>query len=331
MSNSNTSPQGQSKATLPKQQSYEYFFKAHTRVCEKIYKKGKLKRYALIDTNAGSGYNQEALCDGSPIVALNVLSSAPFPWSAFFVEKSIDSCVALAKRFLEVCPRKVLILTNTATKYNNDCLKGCSAIGIQISAVVVEKLDLVLNLFLSLDNFLVIVNFDNEIVLSRFKFEHGTYGLIYADPNGPGDLCEQSIKTLFRRTGDYVDFLMNIDGQARKRVECGERKAFEENGKTWNKDNPQIPKYDNLPKMVKDINKKYCYVRQPIAGNASSSRWTLMYFSNYGEFNPGKLGVTGLEMPRIDTPKGKEVFAQVCGDKFPVSQDEQQLSLQIIL
>ena len=330
MNNSSTSPQGQSKATLPKQQSYESFLRWHTSVCQEIHKKGRLNRYALIDTNAGSGYNQEALCDGSPVVALDVLSSASFPWSAFFVEQSIDSCVALAKRCLEVCSRKVLILTNTATKSNNECFKGCSTNGIKIAFVAVERLDSVLNLFLSLDNFLVIVNFDNEIVLSRFKFEHGTYGLIYADPNGVADSCEQSVKTLFKGTGHCVDFLINLDGHTRKRVEGAENKRLADHGTTYNKDNPLVPKYNNIDQLMKNVGKQHWWIREPVPGNARGSRWTFLFGSNYGNFNLKKLTASNLSMYNINTDKGKEVLAQVKGGKFPVSQDRQQLSLQII-
>jgi len=332
MSNSNTSPQGQSKATLPKQQSYESLLRWHTSVCEEVYKKGRLGWYVLVDTNAGSGYNKEVQCDGSPIVALNVLTSASFPWSAFFVEQSKDSCIELAQRCMNACSKKVVILVNTASRWNDKDFRYCNQINAEIVYVTVASLGSYVNRYVYQDDCSLIVNFDNQIVLSRFDLRDSTYGLVYADPNGVKDSCEQALKTFYGNgKARFVDFLINLDGQARKRVECGEKKAYDENGRTWNKDNPDEFKYNNIEALMKNVGKKYWWVRETTPGNAPGSQWTFFFGSNYRNFKFKKLTASGLSIHNIDTDKGKEVLAQLKGDKFPVSQDEQQLSLQIIL
>jgi len=337
MNNSNTSPQGQSKATLPKQQSYRSFLEILRNVCgvmfNKPIKNGKraFDQFLLIDTNAGSGYNEDAGCIGSPVAALAVLLSASFPWFAFFIEQSTDRCIALAKRCIKFYPNKVVVVVNGKSGLTDKQHEDCNTRGIQVVATTVDDLRSVLNDYLHQNNLSVIVNFDNNIVLPLIKVGYETVGLIYADPNGVKDSCEQALKTFYGNgNARRVDFLINLDGQTRNRVECGEKKDYDKNGRTWNKDNPDEFKYFNIEALIKNIGKKHQWIREPVAGNARGSRWTFLFASNF-ELNIRNLHRSGLVMHNLSTDKGKEVLAQVKGDKFLVSQDEQQLSLQIIL
>ena len=90
-------PQGQSDATRPKQEALSSFISAHSKIVEVI--QGKYPSagpYVYIETNAGSGWNDEVDCIGSPLVALEALGKHPeLKYKATFIERKNDSAAEL--------------------------------------------------------------------------------------------------------------------------------------------------------------------------------------------------------------------------------------------
>ena len=95
------SPQGQSEATKPKQQALGSFISAHSKIVEVIQEKHSewAGPYVYIETNAGSGWNDNVDCIGSPLVALDALGKhSELKYQATFIERSVDSANSLENR-----------------------------------------------------------------------------------------------------------------------------------------------------------------------------------------------------------------------------------------
>lgn len=94
------SPQGQSKATRPKQEALAAFITAHARIVEVIQSKHQWAgAYCYVETNAGSGWNDKADCLGSPLVAIEQLRQcSQLNYRCTFIEKHRRSAAALADR-----------------------------------------------------------------------------------------------------------------------------------------------------------------------------------------------------------------------------------------
>jgi len=97
--------QGQSKATRPKQEALAGFLMPHARIVQVIQSKHSWAGpYCYIETNAGSGWNDEVECLGSPLVALNQLIQCDhLKYQCTFIEKSQSSVALLNERVPDDC------------------------------------------------------------------------------------------------------------------------------------------------------------------------------------------------------------------------------------
>lgn len=92
--------QGQSKATPAKQALLAGFISAHTNAAQAIQQKHAWAGpYCYIETNAGSGWNDDVDVIGSPLVALRALQARnELRYQCTFIEKHKPSAELLAKR-----------------------------------------------------------------------------------------------------------------------------------------------------------------------------------------------------------------------------------------
>lgn len=88
--------QGQSWITPIKQENLGRILGQHLAICKNIFKKRSDSLfYYYIDANAGSGYNDEADCEGSPLVFRREVQKARLPFVAYLVEQKAEFCTAL--------------------------------------------------------------------------------------------------------------------------------------------------------------------------------------------------------------------------------------------
>jgi hypothetical protein len=93
------SPQGQSDATKPKQEALGSFISAHSSIVSAIQEKYSWAGpYLYVETNAGSGWNDDVGCNGSPIVAMQALSDQPWlKYECAFIERRTEAADSLAQ------------------------------------------------------------------------------------------------------------------------------------------------------------------------------------------------------------------------------------------
>lgn len=299
--------QGQSIATAIKQRALVSFLNAHWSIVREIYKKGKCSQYIYIETNAGSGYNDLVDCDGSPIIALRCFSqTTDMPWSCVFIEKSGDSCLELAHHCSTLLDSSVLLVSDSTHRdfrwlsAQVGCLQRVEMIGATpdelggtMAHVIAQGLPC------------VIVNFDNCHALpSVSRLPRKSYGLVYADPNALKDSPEEAMRTFFRSpTACRLDLLFNLDGHMRRRVIAAQEKGY-------------CSGYNDTRSMMKRVNKKHWWVRDPVSGNSNGSQWVFLFGANYPDLKIRALKESGLSMYKIDSDKGKEVFARIMGENF---------------
>lgn len=78
--------QGEGAFTAYKETSLKAIVSLHMNIAECIINKQRGRSYLYIDCNAGSGYNHEADCEGSPLVFLDAVACHSFDWRAYFID-----------------------------------------------------------------------------------------------------------------------------------------------------------------------------------------------------------------------------------------------------
>jgi len=191
--------QGQGKFTKDKEYGFDRVIAQWLSIVNHILPKHTkwAKPYIIyVDMNAGSGYNDEADCAGSPVEFLYGLEpylKGGLACKAFFVEKNTDSGDILDERVSEIYA----------------CSCGCDPGNIPEIVCAIGK--------------------DSADVLPGIIDEFGdkTFGLVYFDPNG---IKMNSDATIFDGARSiclnpkfrYVDILIRLSGTTYKRI----RKAF---------------------------------------------------------------------------------------------------------
>ena len=97
-----TQKQGQGKFTVDKEYGYNRVIAQWLSIVNNILQKHKAwaKPYILyVDMNAGSGYNEEADCAGSPLEFFLEAERHGFTKKAFFIERNPESCSDLMEIF----------------------------------------------------------------------------------------------------------------------------------------------------------------------------------------------------------------------------------------
>ena len=93
--------QGQNIDTTPiKQEDFASFIRMHLRVTAGAMTKhpGCTGRYVYLDLHAGSGFNEAAGVEGSPVIFARIASSLGIPVEAYFYEKNRAAADALESR-----------------------------------------------------------------------------------------------------------------------------------------------------------------------------------------------------------------------------------------
>lgn len=92
--------QGQSDVTYLKQQDYQEFLRGlwFKWVIGAIQKPYFQKTIIYIDTNAGSGYNEEVGCNGSPLIFLSEAERLGLKYRAYLIEKDPALLARLSRR-----------------------------------------------------------------------------------------------------------------------------------------------------------------------------------------------------------------------------------------
>lgn len=201
--------QGQNiDTTWFKQNDFEAFAKMHTRICAGVIKKPRNNAHKCafyIDLNAGSGYNEEACCEGSPIRFLRRAVGAGLPLEAYLLEKDTGRCRELTERLSHFGQSDLI----TSRVLCGDHRKTISIVKDRLASIPAEK-----------------------------------YGLIYTDENGAGTpfdllrelaaqnprldiLCSINANAIKRCRGaglDYEPLFRSLESVGKKY--CNIRKSF---------------------------------------------------------------------------------------------------------
>lgn len=94
-----TRGQGQSDMTEIKQRDYQEFLTLWLTFVKNALRSPRYRKTIIyIDTNAGSGYNAEFDCPGSPVIFCEEMEKADIPYLAYLIEKRQDYCQELRAR-----------------------------------------------------------------------------------------------------------------------------------------------------------------------------------------------------------------------------------------
>lgn len=95
--------QGQSEHTEEKQYGLSKILGQWLSIVDRITTKYKIDRPILYaDMNAGSGWNEEVNCIGSPLLFLNEAKTHTFKRDVYFIESNTNALIELAERVYEV-------------------------------------------------------------------------------------------------------------------------------------------------------------------------------------------------------------------------------------
>lgn len=102
--------QGQSKDhTYEKQYGLEKLLGQWLSIMDRIVMKHKITSPVLyVDMNAGSGWNQEVDCIGSPLLFLSESEKHSFSKDIYFIESNANSLISLGERIQECKPKDLL-------------------------------------------------------------------------------------------------------------------------------------------------------------------------------------------------------------------------------
>lgn len=264
--------QGQSDATPDKQYGLDRVLSQWVTITKNVLKKHKWAGRSIhyVDMHAGSGYNYEVECEGSPVIAWNILQNSlehledkRIDASAYFIEQNPLSCGALND-----CIEDLVLSYLGGSGYESNFEE------LRVNDVVWE----------GDSSKLLFSNILSNIAKKQF-------GLIYFDPNGIKMNKDESVFDVARRACDepkfkYTDILIRLSGTNYKRI----RKA--------------ISKHPKLRDQLATINKKQWICRKIYVnekGQRDPHQWTFLFGTNWSNYKAWESeGFYKIEDPRSD-------------------------------